>query len=306
MKTSVSFYKTVPAGHLHLSGADAATFLNSQFSADLRTLEAGLCVYGLWLNAKGKVLADSWVLCRDAESFEIVSMGTGGSKLREMLERHIIADEVEMEVQEGTTLLMVQGEGAEGAVSELFGAVPAVGRFMEGEGAVCYPGRRARGGHFDACISEASAAEAAVAKLQAAGAVAVEAVAIELERIAAGYPAIPKELGAEDLPGEAGLVGEAVCTTKGCFLGQESVLRLHNLGQARRGLYRVSGAGSVPELPAALMLAGEERAAGELRSAYVTDSGWTGVAILKLNRMGPGLLCEGAPVTAGAAMGVAP
>ena len=303
MTKLVSFYKARPACHLRLWGEDAATFLNSQFSADLRTPEAGLCVYGLWLNAKGKVQADSWVWCRDPESFEILSMGTAGENLREMLERHIIADEVEMEVLEGSTLLMVQGKDAEGAVAELFGAVPEAGGFIEGAGAVCYPGRRARGAHYDACFGDSTAAEAAVTTLQAAGAQAVEGVAIELERIAAGYPAVPGELGAADLPGEAGLVGEAVCTTKGCFLGQESILRMHNLGQARRGLYRVSGEGSVPELPAALRREGEERPVGELRSAYATDSGWTGVAILKLNRMEAGLLCDGAPITAGEAMG---
>ena len=303
MTEFVSFYNARPGCLLRIWGEDAAAFLNSQFSADLRTPEAGLSVYGLWLNAKGKVQADSWVWCRDPETFEILSMGTAGEDMREMLERHIIADEVEMEVLEGSTLLMVQGKDAEGAVSELFGAVPEAGGFIEGAGAVCYPGRRARGAHFDACFRDSAAMEAAVAKLQAAGAHAVEGVAIELERIAAGFPAIPGELGAADLPGEAGLVGEAVCTTKGCFLGQESILRMHNLGQARRGLYRVSGEGSVPELPAALMLEGEERPAGELRSAYATDSGWTGVAILKLNRMGPGLLCDGAPVNTGDAMG---
>ena len=303
MKARVKFHRTKAGGHLRLSGEDAATFLNSQFSGDLRNPEGGRCTYGLWLDAKGKVLGDGWVLCRDAELFEIMSVGTEGTILQEKLEKHIIADDVAIEVMEGTSLLWLQGEGAEAAVAKLLGAAPDKGRFIEGEGAVCFPGRRAQGSHYDICYTDASAADAAVAQLEAAGAEPVDAAAIELARIAAGYPAVPQELGAGDLPGEAGLVGEAVCTTKGCFLGQESILRLHNLGRARRGLYAVSGEGALPAVPSSVEVAGEERAAGELRSAYATATGWRGVAMLKLDRIESDLQCGNQPVTVEHAMG---
>ncbi len=304
MKTSVKFHKTEPTAHLRLSGEDAAVFLNSQFSADLREPKPGLCVYGLWLDAKGKVLGDSWVLCRDVDLLEIVSVGTEGASLQAKLERHIIADDVEIERIEGASLVLLQGEGAEISLEGLLDTVPDRGRFIEGEGVVCFPGRRAQGTHYDMVYTDATAADAAIEQLESAGAEPVDAAAIELARIAAGYPAVPQELGASDLPGEAGLVGEAVCTTKGCFLGQESILRLHNLGRARRGLYAVSGAGAVPPVPSSVVVAGEERAAGELRSAFATASGWTGVAMLKLDRIETGLQCEGQSITLAHQMGV--
>lgn len=303
MKASVKFHQTVPAGHLRLRGEDVATFLNSQFSGDLRNPERGLCSYGLWLNAKGKVQGDGWVLCRDAELFDVVSVGTDGAILQEKLEKHIIADDVAIEVIEGTSSLLLQGEAAGNAVEGLFGEIPETGRFLETETAFCFPGRHARAAHYHICYTDASAAGEAVAELQAAGAEPVDLAAIELERITAGYPAVPIELGVTDLPGEAGLVGEAVCTTKGCFLGQESILRLHNLGRARRGLYAVSGAGAVPSLPGSLAIAGEERSVGELRSAFETDSGWTGVAMLKLDRMEEAFHCEDQLIKVAHAMG---
>ena len=51
-----------PTAWLRVSGDDAASFLQGQFTNDLRALVPGKGVYGLWLNHKGRVLADSFVL----------------------------------------------------------------------------------------------------------------------------------------------------------------------------------------------------------------------------------------------------
>ena len=59
-----------PATMLRVSGADAFTFLQGQFTNELRQ-PVGSTVYGLWLNHKGKVVADG---PRD----EVLSMLAGG------------------------------------------------------------------------------------------------------------------------------------------------------------------------------------------------------------------------------------
>ena len=81
-----------------------------------------------------------------------------------------------------------------------------------------------------------------------------------------------------------GFEADALSFTKGCFLGQEVVARMHNLGQARRALYRVQGEGEVPDCPVLLRTAGG-KSAGELRTAVALDSGWLGVALLKLHHV---------------------
>ena len=63
MDASKSFYEYTPAAHFLVSDEDAADFLQSQFTNDLRPFEAGRSTYGLWLDVKGKVIADSVVLC---------------------------------------------------------------------------------------------------------------------------------------------------------------------------------------------------------------------------------------------------
>jgi folate-binding Fe-S cluster repair protein YgfZ len=87
-------------------------------------------------------------------------------------------------------------------------------------------------------------------------------------------------VGPGDLPNEAGLEAEAISYTKGCYLGQEVMARLKSMGQVRRRLVRVGGAGeSIPALPVPLF--GGGRAVGELRSAVRDGAGgWSGLAML--------------------------
>jgi folate-binding protein YgfZ len=90
-----------------------------------------------------------------------------------------------------------------------------------------------------------AALPAAVAELAAAGGVELGAGAFARRRVSAGAPAsgIDFGLGAaagspdapEGLPQELGIPG-AVSTTKGCYLGQEIVARIHYRGQVKRAL----------------------------------------------------------------------
>jgi folate-binding protein YgfZ len=68
-----------------------------------------------------------------------------------------------------------------------------------------------------------------------AGATQVDGDAAERWRVESGLPAFPVDLDQESLPAEAGLdVPPVTDTTKGCFLGQESVARVRNLGHPTR------------------------------------------------------------------------
>ncbi len=98
-------------------------------------------------------------------------------------------------------------------------------------------------------------------------------------------PRVPQDVGPGDLPQEGGLERDAVCFTKGCFLGQEVMARLRSMGRLRRRLMRVRGEGALSGgLPAALYREGVR--CGELRSVYCTEEGYVGLAMISLPVLG--------------------
>src|SRR6185369_11438569 len=74
------------------------------------------------------------------------------------------------------------------------------------------------------------------AALLTAGAAEVSLEAVEILRIEAGRPRFGAEMGSETMPAEAGIVEQAVSFTKGCYIGQETVARLHYRGKPNRHL----------------------------------------------------------------------
>jgi hypothetical protein len=268
------------AACLRVTGEDALTFIQGQFTQELRSPAPHLAAYGLWLNQKGKVLADSFILRENPQQLWVMSFTSPAAVIRERLEAYIIADDV---VIEDVTLewrgLAFGGkeapvwfeEQAEGS------ALPGPGEFVRvGDGFV-FRGRRGMDESWEWLRPATAAAPV--------GLTILPTEALERRRIAAGIPTIPADIGPGDLPNEAGLENVAISYTKGCYLGQEVMARLKAMGQLRRRLVRVAAsAGPVPAVPCAL-LQGETRV-GELRSAVEDGTGgFIGLALVTLLRL---------------------
>jgi folate-binding protein YgfZ len=258
-----------PAAWLRVTGGDAASFLQGQFTNDLRGVAPGAAVYGLWLNVKGKVVADSFVV-RGAglEEFWVGSYFSAAAAIRERLESFVIADDIVIEDQTAAwSAVSIFGEGEAAAIA----ATRATG--------FCFRGRRGHGEAWEWVFPapadpEMRARFASVAELPADE--------VARRRIEAGVPAVPVDLGPGDLPNEGGLEAGAISYTKGCYLGQEVMARLKSMGQVRRKLVRVAMAvEKIPPLPAPLFLG--TRQVGELRSMAPDGAGaWVGLAMVTL------------------------
>jgi folate-binding protein YgfZ len=261
------FFRWRPAAWLRVGGEDAATFLQGQFSNDLRKLEAEPAVYGLWLNHKGRVLADSFVLQgAGAGEFWVGSYFSSAAAIRERLEAFVIADDV-----------TIEDAATDWAGVTLFGALASEPLFADSSDAKSFPGRRGAERSTEWIFS---AAEQAQITARLAGARELEATEMESRRILGRVPAVPVDLGPGDLPNEGLLERDAVSYTKGCYLGQEVMARLKSMGQVRRRLLLVRARGPVPPLPAAIYQG--ERKVGELRSAVREGDGLAGLALLSL------------------------
>ncbi len=276
-----TFHRWNPAAVLRISGEDSPSFLQGQFTNDLLKQGIGGAVYGLWLNQKGKVLADSFVLQIAAQEFWVVSYFSPAAVIRERLEGYVIADDVVIEDLTG-----------EMAGLTVFG--PADGLPV---GARSFPGRRRRESHTEIIFPVSAGAELGPSLGSAAWLSPVE---MERRRILAGIPAVPVDIGPADLPNEGGLETEAISYTKGCYLGQEVMARLKSMGKVRRQLARVCGAGQPPQLPAPVFQAG--RKVGEVRSVVSEGAGWIGLALVSLLQVrrtdGLSPTAEGAPTIA--------
>lgn len=280
-----------PSAALRIRGPDSNTFLQGQFTQDLRR-PVGACSYGLWLNQKGKVVADSFVL-RVAEQDHLVwAPRVGAAVLRERLESYLIADEVDIEdVTASHGGMVAWGAGAPSTIGARFGAVPEPGAFVAEGGAVVFRGRFSAGDNFVCLAADAAALARALGQ---AGAVPGTRDGLEAERIASGLPAVPDDIGPNDLPNEGGLEADAISYTKGCYLGQEVMSRLKNLGQVRRRLSVIEGDG-VPPAPHTSVRQGEKQV-GETRSSARVGSGFVAMAMLSLvnfDRAAPLALADG-------------
>lgn len=256
------------SGHLIVSGEDAADFLQSQFSADLGHLRPGQAVYGLWLDVRGRIVADSWVFCQAQERFHLFSEHGSASTIAAKLERHIVADEVIIAIQSEAPAVALIDERAEARANE-------AGAFA------CLPGRRGRTPSAECIFQSVAGRDAFVNSL---GSEAISEAQLHAFRLEAGVPLVPQEAGPGELPGEVGLDHDAVDFQKGCFLGQEVVARMRNVGKPTRGLYLVRSGDSPPSCPADIT-SREGKTIGELRSVHVEENGWRGVALLKIRAL---------------------
>ena len=93
--------------------------------------------------------------------------------------------------------------------------------------------------------------------------------ALEALRIAAGIPRLGRETDHRTIPHEVGWIGSAVHLDKGCYRGQETVARVHNLGRPPRRLVLLHLDGSDSELPDH----GDPVLSGERQVGTVTSSG---------------------------------
>lgn len=267
----------VSTAWVRVTGPDAAAFLQGQCTQDLRSLQPGETTFALWLTLKGKVMGESLVLKAKEGEWWLWSAHTSGAALVQRLDEFVIADDVVIAATGPEwTQLTIAGEVGEAWLRSVREGrePPAAGRAEAWGGGWLFAGRRGQARVWD-WVHPAGPLPPAALEMG----VLTEA-ALRLDRLAAGVPAIPVEFGPGDLPQEAGLEAVAISFTKGCYLGQEVMARLQAMGQVRRRLVRVAGAGLAPDAGGQLLQAG--RRVGELRAAADHGSGWIGLAMVNL------------------------
>lgn len=247
-------------GRMCVTGADRARFLHGQVTNDIQRLRAGEGCYTAIVNAKGKMESDANVWRLPDELLLDFEPGLTGA-IAERLEKYVVADDVQVQdVAPYYGLLSIQGPQAETVVraAGYFGeALPGPLKFVTGTGATSgelYLMNQPRSGivGFD-CFVPVAAMKAIAETLGAAAKTAGGGwcgwQALEAARIEAGIPRFGADMDAGNLPLEC-VGARAVSYSKGCYIGQEILNRVHTIGHVNRELRGLRLAGHLRALPA--------------------------------------------------------
>jgi folate-binding protein YgfZ len=213
-------------GKFLLTGAEVAEFLQGQVTNDVEALAPGTGCYAALLDHKGKIRADMRVL-RGEDWFWLDCETIGYEALARTIKMYSLGRDVKSEDATDTrAILSLIGPAAREALDT---APPATEHaFVEGEHGIYVA--------TDLGVDIICAADQVDAIKEALGIEPVSEEAAECLRIESGRPRHGLDMGPETIPQEAGLNERAVSFQKGCYVGQETVARLHYKGKPNRFL----------------------------------------------------------------------
>jgi folate-binding protein YgfZ len=260
---------------LVLRGDDAGEFLNGQITNDVGALNDGDSRYALLLTPKGKIRADMRI-ARDGDETLVVSTAAHLPAIRHTIETFRIGYFFSTEDATGEfKLISLIGPGAHAALDKVSLPYAALESPLGADALV-----------------ESNESGAFLAELTAQGLAEFTPEQGEAARVAAGVPAFGAEITEDTFPAEAALEQRAVNFEKGCYVGQETVARMHYKGKPNRHLRILRS--TEPLEPGATVSATDGRELGQVGTAVLSPDGEP-IALAILRREGE----PGATVNAG-------
>lgn len=266
-------------GQIGLTGRDRASFLHGLLTNDILALEPGTGCYAAHLTAQGRMISDMRVLeLGDRILLDVPAPMT--ELLLQRLDQFLISEKVEV-----TNLTkLVAGLGVHGpSAADVVSA--ATGGALRPEELAAFTEYQNRVIEFDAdslvvvrdeelgvpgfnLNIERAKAERLTNAVRAAGAVDVDSETAEVLRVEAGRPLFGADMDETVIPLEAGIEKRAISFTKGCYVGQEIIIRILHRGHGRVARRLVGLIVRADEAPSA----GDAIARGEKPVGHVTSA----------------------------------
>jgi folate-binding protein YgfZ len=287
-------------GRLRVTGPDRAAWLQGLLTNDIAAVKPGGGCYAAYLTPQGRMITDVRVL----ERGDFMLLDIPAAQRAYVLDRlttFIIMEDVAVDdVTESLSRLAVHGPSAAavieglvkmdadgpalGALAEHASAVGQLTGQLEGH-PVVVAGSRELGDDvagFDLYVS-APVKEPLLRVLIAAGAEPIADTAWHTLRVEAGRPLFGVDMTTETIPLEAGIEPRAISFTKGCYVGQEIIIRVMHRGGGRvarklvnlRPAASASSAADAPVTPTTPIAAETPIFAGEKSIGRVTSAAWS-------------------------------
>ncbi len=222
-------------GGLRVTGQERAPFLHRLLSGRVTGLAAGTGGHALLLDQRGKVIADLdlWI---DEDQILLLADTRVLSTVATILQHYILRSAVSIEAIDDSTVLAIGGPGVVEVLARAEVEPPTQGglivsRFGGSEVRVLQRSRDPWS--FEMLVQAADAVSLWRALAGAGDVVPAGWTASEVLRVESGIPAQGAELTGSELPQEVRLDG-AIDFDKGCYLGQETVARIHYRGHVNR------------------------------------------------------------------------
>jgi folate-binding protein YgfZ len=241
---------------VRVTGGDAVTWLGDLLTADIAGLEPGRGCRSLLLTPTGRIRADVQVARRDDDLF-LLQAPEQPEHIGLALNTYVLSADVSLEDRTNDLALFT----VPGRAASLVGIHGATEPSSVGPG-------------IDVLVDAGKPAWRFVEACIAAGLEEAGGDAYEVWRVRRGIARMGRDFDERSLPAEAELEA-TIDSEKGCFLGQEAVARVRNLGHPPRLLRHLHGPGPIAAGEA--VFAGPN-AVGEITSAAPDGEGSTVIA----------------------------
>jgi folate-binding protein YgfZ len=228
-----------PRARIALSGKDRAGYLQGLLTNDIEALRPGTGCYAAWLTPQGRMLTDMHVL--EAGDMILLDLPAGVRELiLQRLDQFLFSEDVQIgDLTDVLAGIAVHGPRAAGAIHALIPGISdewaqyqnSRAEFAGGPVVVARIDQLGVPG-FTLYVDAAREADMRAA-LERAGATPVDQPAIDAARVEAGYPVFGIDMDDEIIPLEAGIEPRAISFSKGCYVGQEVIIRVLHRGHGR-------------------------------------------------------------------------
>lgn len=292
ISTGVALYDRSHWGRVQVSGADRLRFLHNQSTNNFEALKPGQGCDTVFVTSTARTidLATAYVL---EDAVLLLTSPGYGQKLLEWMDRFIFfADKVELkDLTQTTAALTLLGTDSHALMQKL-GAGAIVGQPAAAHLTVNLAGAEVRVAVGSGLatpgytlLTTADHAAALWQLLYSAGAVPLGENLWQQLRIEQGRPTPGQELTDDYNPLEAGL-WHTISLSKGCYIGQETIARLHTYKGVKQQLWGIRL--DQPAEPDAVVTAGAEKI-GRLTSCTETPDGYWGLAYIRTKNAEPSL-----------------
>lgn len=285
-----------PRGQVGVAGRDRASFLQGLLTNDIQALTPGTGCYAAWLTPQGRLITDMHVL----ESGDMILLDLPAALvdgILQKLDQFLFSEDVQLSDLRGALrAVWVHGPAAAATLQELLGIDGLSGWAPYRNARVTFDSAPAVIARIDElgvpgyCIYlDPAQADAFAAALAQRGVMPASPEALHAARIESGTPIFGIDMDEDTIPLEAGIEARAISFTKGCYVGQEVIIRVLHRGGGRVAkklvALRVAGAG----VAAGAKVFSGEKEIGRVTSAAVSPRfGAVALAYLHRDFLAPG------------------